>query len=124
MRISLNHTIVNASDRHASAVFFADLLGLERPTTYGPFSVVQVGDTSLDFADDHAAPRTPTAALRLPCLRSRLRRHLGADTHTREALTLARLSTLEATCGRGVALGSESARVRLSSGIHQPGGVC
>ena len=57
MRISLNHTIVNASDRHASAVFLADLLGLEPPTTYGPFSVVQVGDTSLDFAHDHAAPR-------------------------------------------------------------------
>jgi catechol 2,3-dioxygenase-like lactoylglutathione lyase family enzyme len=51
-----HHTIVNASDRHASAVFLADLLGLEPPTTYGPFSVVQVGDTSLDFADDHAAP--------------------------------------------------------------------
>src|SRR6478672_11610242 len=40
----------------ASAVFLADLLGLEPPTSYGPFSVVQVGDTSLDFADDHAAP--------------------------------------------------------------------
>lgn len=54
MRISLNHTIVNATDKHASAAFLADLLGLEPPTTYGPFVVVQVGDTSLDFADDHA----------------------------------------------------------------------
>jgi len=55
MRISLNHTIVNATDKHASAAFLADLLGLEPPTTYGPFVVVQVGETSLDFADDHAA---------------------------------------------------------------------
>jgi catechol 2,3-dioxygenase-like lactoylglutathione lyase family enzyme len=54
MGISLNHTIVNARDRHASAAFLADLLGLEPPTTYGPFAVVQVGDTSLDFADDHS----------------------------------------------------------------------
>ena len=54
MSISLNHTIVNARDGHASAAFLADLLGLEPPTTYGRFSVVQVGDTSLDFADDHA----------------------------------------------------------------------
>jgi catechol 2,3-dioxygenase-like lactoylglutathione lyase family enzyme len=30
------------------------MLGLDQPTTYGPFVVVQVGATSLDFADDHA----------------------------------------------------------------------
>jgi len=54
MGISLNHTIVNARDKRASASFLADLLGLEPPTTYGPFAVVQVGDTSLDFADDPA----------------------------------------------------------------------
>lgn len=55
MRVTLNHTIVHATDKHASARFLADVLGLEPPTTYGPFVVVQVGDTSLDFADDHAS---------------------------------------------------------------------
>lgn len=54
MTVTLNHTIVHATDRHASAQFLVDLIGLEEPTTYGPFVVVQVGDTSLDFADDHA----------------------------------------------------------------------
>lgn len=54
MTVTLNHTIVHATDKRASATFLADLLGLEPPTTYGPFAVVQVGGTSLDFADDHA----------------------------------------------------------------------
>jgi catechol 2,3-dioxygenase-like lactoylglutathione lyase family enzyme len=52
--VTLNHTIVHATDKHTSAAFLVDLLGLAPPTTYGPFVVVQVGDTSLDFADDHA----------------------------------------------------------------------
>jgi hypothetical protein len=54
MTVTLNHTIVHATDKHASAQFLVELLGLPQPTTYGPFVVVQVGDTSLDFADDHA----------------------------------------------------------------------
>ncbi|WOQ17825.1 VOC family protein [Raineyella sp. W15-4] len=54
MTITLNHTIVNATDKHASATFMTELLGLAPPVTYGPFVVVQIGDTSLDFADDHA----------------------------------------------------------------------
>ncbi|WP_127125619.1 VOC family protein [Georgenia sp. SYP-B2076] len=53
MSIELNHTIVNARDKHASAVFLAGILGLPAPTTYGPFVVVQVENgVSLDFADD------------------------------------------------------------------------
>jgi extradiol dioxygenase family protein len=54
MTITLNHTIVHCHDKHASAKFLVDLLGLEPPTTFGPFLVVQVGDTSLDYADDHS----------------------------------------------------------------------
>lgn len=54
MGTTLNHTIIHARDKHASAAFLTEVLGLEPPTTYGPFVVVQVGDTSLDFADDHA----------------------------------------------------------------------
>lgn len=57
MSIQLNHTIVRARDKHASAQFLVDILGLEPPTTYGPFVVVQVdNDVSLDYADDHGEP--------------------------------------------------------------------
>ena len=57
MSVLLNHTIVNARDRHASAQFLVEILGLEQPTTYGPFVVVQVHNgVSLDFADDHGTP--------------------------------------------------------------------
>jgi extradiol dioxygenase family protein len=59
MSVSLNHTIVNAHDKHSSAQFLVDILGLEPPTTYGPFVVVQVANgVSLDFADDHGEPRS------------------------------------------------------------------
>lgn len=57
MTVSLNHTIVHAHDKHASAHFLVDILGLEPPTTYGPFVVVQVANgVSLDYADDHGTP--------------------------------------------------------------------
>ena len=57
MSVLLNHTIVNARDRYASAQFLVEILGLEQPTTYGPFVVVQVHNgVSLDFADDHGTP--------------------------------------------------------------------
>lgn len=54
MTVTLNHTIVHCTDKHVSAGFLADILGLEPPATYGPFRVVRVGDTSLDYADDHS----------------------------------------------------------------------
>lgn len=54
MTVRLNHTIVRVRDKKESAQFLVDLLGLDQPTTYGPFLVVQLGnDVSLDFADDH-----------------------------------------------------------------------
>lgn len=54
MPILLNHTIVRARDKHESAAFLTDILGLPPPTTYGPFVVVQVdNEVSLDYADDH-----------------------------------------------------------------------
>lgn len=52
MTIRLNHTIVAAKDRDASALFLTEMLGLPPPLVLGPFAVVQVGDTSLDF-DEH-----------------------------------------------------------------------
>jgi catechol 2,3-dioxygenase-like lactoylglutathione lyase family enzyme len=53
MAIQLNHTIVHAKDRKASAEFLADLLGLPAPQPFGPFYVVApANDVSLDFMDD------------------------------------------------------------------------
>ena len=53
MAVQLNHTIVAARDRYASAEFLTDVLGLGPPTTYGPFAVVELANgVSLDFMDD------------------------------------------------------------------------
>jgi catechol 2,3-dioxygenase-like lactoylglutathione lyase family enzyme len=53
MAVRLNHTIVSARDKKEAAAFLVDILGLPRPTAYGPFLVVQVAnDVSLDFVDD------------------------------------------------------------------------
>lgn len=49
MAIRLNHTIVVAHDRQASALFLSEMLGLPAPTVLGPFAVVEVGDTTLDY---------------------------------------------------------------------------
>ena len=57
MAVELNHTIVKCSDKEASARFMVELLGLEEPTRYGPFVVVQLGNgVSLDYADDQGRP--------------------------------------------------------------------
>lgn len=56
MAVTLNHTIVHCTDKHVSASFLAELLDLPAPVAYGPFLIVRVGDTSLDFADDHHGP--------------------------------------------------------------------
>ena len=56
MPVQLNHTIVAARDRQEAAAFLADVLGLEPPTTFGPFAVVQLDNgVSLDFVDDAKA---------------------------------------------------------------------
>jgi catechol 2,3-dioxygenase-like lactoylglutathione lyase family enzyme len=54
MAVSLNHTIVPATDKRASADFLSRILGLLEPTPWGPFLVVPVGNgVSLDFMDAH-----------------------------------------------------------------------
>ncbi|MDT4944905.1 MAG: hypothetical protein QOH14_1638 [Pseudonocardiales bacterium] len=56
--IRLNHTIVHCHDKVESARFLTEMLGLDEPTVYGPFLVVQVdNDVSLDYADDHGDVR-------------------------------------------------------------------
>jgi hypothetical protein len=51
MALRLNHTIVAARDKNAAARFVVEMLDLPAPASVGPFAVVQVGDTSLDFVD-------------------------------------------------------------------------
>jgi catechol 2,3-dioxygenase-like lactoylglutathione lyase family enzyme len=53
MAVRLNHTIVAARDKDAAARFVAEILDLPAPASVGPFAVLQVGDTSLDFVDSN-----------------------------------------------------------------------
>jgi catechol 2,3-dioxygenase-like lactoylglutathione lyase family enzyme len=55
MALQLNHTIVAARDKDAAARFAAEILGVPDPVPVGPFAVMQVGDTSLDFMDSDGA---------------------------------------------------------------------
>ena len=51
MAVTLNHTIIHAHDKAATAQFVTEILGLEPPRTLAHFTIVQVGDTSLDFLE-------------------------------------------------------------------------
>jgi catechol 2,3-dioxygenase-like lactoylglutathione lyase family enzyme len=51
MAITLNHTIVHARDPAETARFLTEILGLSPPTTLSHFTVVQVGETSLDLME-------------------------------------------------------------------------
>ncbi|MEU1393584.1 MULTISPECIES: VOC family protein [unclassified Nonomuraea] len=60
MPVQLNHTIVAATDRDATADFLVDVLGLEPAPVYGPFRVVTLAnDVSLDVmqADGEVTPQ-------------------------------------------------------------------
>ena len=46
----LNHTIVWCRDKQKSATFLTEILGLSKPTRFGPFLVVELSNgVSLDF---------------------------------------------------------------------------
>jgi catechol 2,3-dioxygenase-like lactoylglutathione lyase family enzyme len=50
MTVELNHTIVPAHDKHASAQFLADVLGVPVAGEAGPFVQVELGNgVTLDF---------------------------------------------------------------------------
>jgi catechol 2,3-dioxygenase-like lactoylglutathione lyase family enzyme len=52
MTVQLNHTIVTARDKHASARFLADILGLTVSPQYGPFIPVEIPNgVTLDYMD-------------------------------------------------------------------------
>ena len=55
MAVTLNHTIVHARDKQATARFLTEILGLAPPRTLAHFTVVQVGETSLDFLETDGA---------------------------------------------------------------------
>ena len=60
MTIQLNHTIVAAHDKEASARFLASVLGLEVGAPYGPLvPVTAANGVTLDFADSGREPITP-----------------------------------------------------------------
>ena len=50
MAVQLNHTIAHATDPLVSATFFTEMLGLDPPTYYAPFQVVELDNgASIDF---------------------------------------------------------------------------
>ena len=52
MTAKLNHTIVHARDKSASAAFLSEILGLPAPVPFGPFLGVETGnEVTLDFLD-------------------------------------------------------------------------
>jgi catechol 2,3-dioxygenase-like lactoylglutathione lyase family enzyme len=52
MTAKLNHTIVHARDKRASATFLSEVLGLPAPVPFGPFMGVETGnDVTLDFLE-------------------------------------------------------------------------
>ena len=52
MTIELNHTIVGATDKHTSARFLADILGLPVGADAGPFAPVRLANgVTLDYMD-------------------------------------------------------------------------
>jgi catechol 2,3-dioxygenase-like lactoylglutathione lyase family enzyme len=59
MAVKLNHTIVAARDRDASAVFLSEMLGVDAPLVMGPFALVKVGDElTLDFRKSEGEIKT------------------------------------------------------------------
>ena len=58
MPVTLNHAIAHASAPKATAEFYADILNLPPPRQLGHFTVLQVGETSLDMlqTDQAIAP--------------------------------------------------------------------
>lgn len=52
MRVELNHIIIPAKDRRASARFLADILGVEVGAEWGPFVPLRTSNgVTLDFQD-------------------------------------------------------------------------
>lgn len=59
MSIELNHTIVHARDKHASATFLAGILDIPVAQPWGPFAPVPVGGVTLEYLEVGDAPIQP-----------------------------------------------------------------
>lgn len=58
--VQLNHTIVHAYDKHTTAAFYAELLGLAPAKPFAHFLVLELSNgVSLDFIDDDRGPIDP-----------------------------------------------------------------
>lgn len=52
MSVDFNHTILSAKDSHASALFLAEMLSLQKPRKWGPFWMVTTDNgANLDYVD-------------------------------------------------------------------------
>ncbi|MFI1970222.1 bleomycin resistance protein [Streptomyces cinnamoneus] len=59
MAVELNHTVVHATDKQASAHFLAGILGLRVGAPFGPFVPVDLANgVTLDFYENAGAPVT------------------------------------------------------------------
>jgi catechol 2,3-dioxygenase-like lactoylglutathione lyase family enzyme len=66
MIAQLDHTILPAHDKEASAAFLADVLGLAAPEPMGPFVAVALGHgLTIDFADADGSIRPLHYAFRV-----------------------------------------------------------
>ena len=64
MAITLNHTIVPAQDKHASAAFLVKILDLSFGVPFGPFVPVRINETtSLDYANNSELTRMNAAEI-------------------------------------------------------------
>jgi hypothetical protein len=73
MTVELNHTIIPAKDKWASAKFLADILNLEAGPEWGHFVPVKTGNgVTLDFSDS-----TDFGPRHFPTLRSGASRRLS-----------------------------------------------
>ncbi|MFI8962926.1 VOC family protein [Streptomyces sp. NPDC053493] len=60
MAVELNHTVIHARDKRASAEFLAEVLGLEVGAPFGPFLPVDTGNgVTLDYYEAADGDFTP-----------------------------------------------------------------
>jgi len=50
--VNLDHTIVHAIDPVATTAFISEILGIPPASKLGHFTVLKIGETSLDFLPD------------------------------------------------------------------------
>ncbi|MEU2792657.1 VOC family protein [Streptomyces sp. NPDC007100] len=57
MPVQLDHTVVHATDKFASARFLSELAGVGEPAAFGPFAAVSVANgLTIDYADTIVKP--------------------------------------------------------------------